>query len=252
MNFIKFLGTAGARVAVAKQLRASGGIWLSLDNTNILIDPGPGSLVRCLTAQPGLDPTKLNGIVLSHKHLDHAADINVMIEAMTVGGKERRGVVLAPADAIAGEDPIIYKYLRAYPQEIITLAEKKDYPIGKLTVRTTQEQLHGVQTYGFVIKGKKRSISYIADTKFYPGLVGQYDNDVVIINMLLPERLPYQHLCVDDVRTIICDLKPRQTILTHFGGALIKAGPEKIAARLSRELKHEISAAEDGLLFSLT
>ena len=50
MNKIKFLGTAGARFVVTQQLRKSGGIWLSLDGTNVLIDPGPGSLVRCLTS----------------------------------------------------------------------------------------------------------------------------------------------------------------------------------------------------------
>ncbi|MFH1683516.1 MAG: MBL fold metallo-hydrolase, partial [Candidatus Margulisiibacteriota bacterium] len=143
MNFIKFLGTAGARVAVAKQLRASGGIWLSLDGTNILIDPGPGCLVRCFSAEPKLDPTKLDGIVLSHKHLDHAADINVMIEAMTIGGKEKRGVVLAPADSLSGDDPIIYKYLRSYLNEIMTLDEKKDYKLGNITIRSTNRQLHG-------------------------------------------------------------------------------------------------------------
>ena len=44
-NMIKFLGTAGARFAVTRQIRKSGGIWLSLDNTNLLLDPGPGSLI---------------------------------------------------------------------------------------------------------------------------------------------------------------------------------------------------------------
>ena len=44
MSFIKFLGTAGARFVVMKQLRASGGVWLSLGKTNLYIDPGPGAL----------------------------------------------------------------------------------------------------------------------------------------------------------------------------------------------------------------
>ena len=45
-NFIKFLGTAGARVVVSKQLRASGGVWIKYQDTNLHIDPGPGALVR--------------------------------------------------------------------------------------------------------------------------------------------------------------------------------------------------------------
>lgn len=80
---ITFLGTAGARFVVARQFLASGGAWLSLGNTQILLDPGPGSLVQATRRK--LDPTKLEAIILSHRHLDHSGDINIMIEAMTYG-----------------------------------------------------------------------------------------------------------------------------------------------------------------------
>ncbi len=41
---ITFLGTAGARFVVTKQFLASGGAWLNLGGTQILLDPGPGCL----------------------------------------------------------------------------------------------------------------------------------------------------------------------------------------------------------------
>ncbi len=78
-DFLKFLGTGGARFVVSQQLRASGGIWLSFQGTQLLIDPGPGALVKCLSSQPKLDPFKLDGIVLTHRHLDHVADVNILI-----------------------------------------------------------------------------------------------------------------------------------------------------------------------------
>ena len=82
-HWIKFLGTAGARFVMIRQLRASVGLWLKSGSTHVLIDPGPGCLVRCSSVRPKLDPTGLNAIILTHRHLDHANDINVMIEAMT-------------------------------------------------------------------------------------------------------------------------------------------------------------------------
>jgi len=99
-NFIKFLGTGGARFVVSKQLRASGGIWLSYQGTQVIIDPGPGALVKALSSRPKLDPAKLDGIILTHRHLDHASDVNIMIEAMTKGGFKKKGTLFAPADAL--------------------------------------------------------------------------------------------------------------------------------------------------------
>ena len=82
MNKIKFLGTAGARFVVTKQLRKSGGLWIKLDDTNVLIDPGPGSLVNCLSSRPKLDPKDLDGIILTHRHIDQAHGQENLHEAM--------------------------------------------------------------------------------------------------------------------------------------------------------------------------
>ena len=113
MISVRFLGTAGARFMVAKQIRASGGIWFHFSgeagSTQIHVDPGPGALVRATTAVPPCDPTQLDAIALSHKHLDHSGDVNVMIEAMTVGGFRPRGALLAPRDAFEGE-AVIFPY----------------------------------------------------------------------------------------------------------------------------------------------
>jgi ribonuclease BN (tRNA processing enzyme) len=250
-DFIKFLGTAGARIVVAMQLRASGGIWLSLDGTNLLIDPGPGSLVHCVSSRPRLNPTALDGIVLSHKHLDHSADINVMMEAMTMGGHNKKGVVLVPEDALSGKDPVIYKYVRSYVSKIETLKEKGQYKIGNIKIKAPLKHIHGVETYGLIFEGKKRSISYIADTKFFPALTKKYKNDIVIINVLRPQTAAYEHLYIEDVKKIVKALKPKTTILTHFGMGMIKSKPWEIAEQLSKELKQEVVAARDGMVFEL-
>jgi len=157
MNRIKFLGTAGARFVVSRQLRKSGGIWLTINDTNLLIDPGPGSLNTCLSSRPKLNPTDLDGIILTHRHIDHSNDINIMIEAMTNGGFNKKGVVFAPKDAL-DDDPVILKYVRSYVEKIEILKEKGKYKIGNISFSTPVKHTHGVETYGLNIKGNNFSI----------------------------------------------------------------------------------------------
>ena len=83
-NFLRYLGTGGARFAMLRQIRKTGGIWFSYGGLNGLIDPGPGSLYHICTSSPRLDPHELRAIFLTHKHLDHSTDINVTAEAMTL------------------------------------------------------------------------------------------------------------------------------------------------------------------------
>jgi len=78
---------------------------------------------------------ELDGIILTHKHLDHSNDINIMIEAMTNGGYNKRGVVFAPIDALEG-DPVILKYIRNHIEKIEILKERGTYHIGNISFST--------------------------------------------------------------------------------------------------------------------
>jgi len=247
MNSIKFLGTAGARFVVMKQLRASGGIWLNLDNTNILVDPGPGSLIRCLSSKPKLNPMDLDGIVLTHRHIDHSNDINIIIEAMTNGGFKKKGIIFAPSDALE-EDPVIFKYIRSHVEKIEKIKEKKDYQVGNIRFSTPIKHIHGVESYGLNFYGKDYSISLITDTKYFENLESYYTGDILIINVVLAKGSQLiQHLSLEDVEKIISTNKPKLSILTHFGMTILKAKPWEIAAKLSEKLGVKVIAARDGM-----
>jgi ribonuclease BN (tRNA processing enzyme) len=251
MNRIKFLGTAGARFVVIKQLRASGGIWLTLDETNVMIDPGPGSLVRCTSSRPKLNPMDLDGIILTHRHIDHSNDINIIIEAMTNGGFKKRGVVFAPGDAIKG-DSVILKYFRNHVEKIEILKEKQSYKIGNISFSTPIRHPHPVETYGLNIYGKNNSISIITDTKYFKGLEKYYKGDILIINVvLLEERPSIEHLSIKDAEKILSINKPKLGILSHFGMTMIKSKPWEIAEELSKKLGVKVIAASDGMNIDL-
>jgi ribonuclease BN (tRNA processing enzyme) len=251
MDFIKFLGTAGARFVTIKQLRSSAGIWLKFKNTNIIIDPGPGSIVRVNSAKPKLDPFCLDAIILTHKHLDHVGDVNVMVEAMTQGGFKKRGVVFAPSDAL-GQDGVVYSYIEAMPEKFITL-RKGEYNVGDVRFKAPIANKHTVKTYGLKFYLGKEVISYISDTRYFDGLVPAYkDSTILILNVVFHERRDqYDHLCLEDAIKLIKKIKPKKTILTHFGMTMLKNKPRLIEQRLKADLGVDIKCAYDGMTIEL-
>jgi phosphoribosyl 1,2-cyclic phosphodiesterase len=253
MSFIKFLGTAGARFVVMKQLRASGGAWLSVGKTNLYIDPGPGALVRCLHSKPRLEPSLLNGILLTHKHLDHSGDINVMIEAMAEGGFKKRGILFAPEDALE-EDPVVLKYVKGYVEKVEVLKEDSQYRVGDIPFSTARKHRHRVETYGVNFKISPHTLSWMTDTRFFPELPNLYRGEILIIHVVRLKPIgdePIDHLSIEDVKTILKKAKPKLAVLTHFGMTMIKAKPWVVAAELEKELGLKVIAASDGMKLDL-
>jgi len=252
-----FLGTGGARFMIISQLLASGGIWLNLNGTQILLDPGPGCIVQ--TTKRKLKPEDLSAIIVSHKHLDHSADVNIMAEAMTQGGFKKHGTLFAPADALDTE-PIILSYLRKRLEKIEVLEEGKSYKIGNVSFKTPVRHIHGVENYGMVFKTDKYTFSYISDTRYFQDITKYYEGDLLILNVVFLEPrnhsewpdVPIDHLSIPDAETIIRELKPRVAILTHFGMGMWKAKPWLIAEQLSEKTGIRVIAARDGMRFDLS
>jgi ribonuclease BN (tRNA processing enzyme) len=246
---ITFLGTAGARFVVTKQFLASGGAWLNLGGTQILLDPGPGCLVQSVKRK--LDALKLKAIILSHKHLDHSGDINIMIEAMTEGGRRQRGLVFAPSDAL-NKDAVIFNYLRNFPQKIEILSECGSYSVDGVSFETTVRHKHPVETYGLIFKTPRHTFSWITDTKYFPELAGYYRAELLIMNVVLTEpRDPVDHLSLVDAVKIIREIKPKAAILTHFGMMIWRSKPWELAQKISDDTGVKVIAARDGMKFDL-
>lgn len=246
---ITFLGTAGARFMVSRQLAASGGLWLNLGGVQLLVDPGPGTIVQ--TARRKLDPEKLDAIILSHRHLDHSSDTSVMIEAMTKGGFNRRGRVYAPSDCF-GPEPVLFSYLKDFVEGITVLEEGGTHDIGPVSFSTPVRHIHTVETYGLTFKTPRHTFSYIADTRYFEGLAAYAGSDLLILNMVFTEPMPaVDHLSLPDVARIITEIKPKAAILNHYGLHVWQAKPPRLARKLAQATGIRVIAARDGMKFDL-
>jgi ribonuclease BN (tRNA processing enzyme) len=239
---VTFMGTAGARFMVAKQLAASGGLFIEDGEARISLDPGPGAVVQYTKRK--VDLTKLDAIVISHRHLDHCGDVNVMVEAMTEGGFHRHGRLYCPSDAL-DDDPVVLRYLRGFPEEVVRLQPETSYTVKGIAFTTSPRHKHQVETYGFRFGDK---LGWVTDSAYYDGIAEQHKAEVMIIHVVLMQcRAELPHLCLDDAERIIREAKPRLAILTHYGMTVWRAHPWELAADLSQRLGTEVRAARDGM-----
>lgn len=250
-DHIKFLGTAGARYVVAKQLRYSAGTFIKIKDKNIILDPGPGTLVRCAKSRPPIDVTTIDAIILTHAHIDHTNDANILIDAMTEGGLKKGGTLFAPKDCLFGRNAVILNYLRDFLEDIKILEENKKYQIGDLTFNTSIKHRHPVETYGIIFDFNGKKISFLVDTNYFPELIESYKNSYILILNVVRYK-PHKsskvmHLSIRDAKEIISKIRPEKTILTHFGWSMIRAKPWEVAERLTSELGVEVIAASDGM-----
>ncbi|HUT33971.1 MAG TPA: MBL fold metallo-hydrolase [Planctomycetota bacterium] len=256
-DFIKFLGTAGARFVMITQRRSSAGVLYSLGGFRLLVDPGPGCLVRCHASRPKINPATLDAIFLTHGHLDHAGDVNVMIEAMTDGGHKQRGTLFAPAEALDG-DPIVLRYVRGYLGRVEVLGAGGSWELAPgTTLCTPVRHLHSGETYGLRIDTAGLRICHVADTFYFPELVAHYAPcDVLIVHMVLYQvdeerKKRILHLDVADATRLIGEVRPRVAVITHFGMNVLQAKPWELAEKMSEETGVRVVAARDGMTLDL-
>jgi len=245
-----FVGSGGGRMTTATQARATGGLWVVLDGARLHVDPGPGALAHVRSKALALDPTRLDAVVLTHKHLDHSGDVNAMIEAMTQGGTQPRGAVLAPRDAYEN-DPVILHYVRGYATKTLVLEPGGRYPFGDLVLETPLRLRHPVETYGLRLVGRRHTVGLIACTGYFPELEAAFRADLLILNVVFHDPRDEIHLAVPDAKRLIAAIRPRLAVITHFGLTMLRARPWEVAERLAQETGVRVLAARDGWRLAL-
>jgi phosphoribosyl 1,2-cyclic phosphodiesterase len=253
-NFIHFFGTTGDKALIFSNRRAAGGVYICMDGTKVILDPGPGTLNNFVEQYPDTI-SAIDAVVLSHVHFDHSNDFNVFIEGMTNGGDSRKGIVLAPKQALHGEDRIINNYLRSFPEGIFEVEPQTEYTAGGIKIRTSVPHRHGTENYGYTFLSEKQVITFMTDTAYFDGLAEAYPrSDILVVNVpyrSVPNGKKMKHLSLDSIPHIIKCINPKKVFLTHFGESMNNANPEECAKVLSKEVLCDVIAVEDNKKYIL-
>ncbi len=246
---IKFLGTGSGWGVMIHQKRATGGIWLEMDEEKMIIDPGAGFL--CKAKEYGIDPTDLTAVLVSHNHTDHTTDINVAIEAMITGHEGKYGTVLAGHNVLNTSDKYVQslsKFHEDLPERILEIAPGSEASIGKIKVYGTKTEHYETKCVGFVFEGSKK-VGYTSDGMYYPGMGNQFsDCDLLIINNFLPNgNFMPGHMNTEGTIMLAMEAKPKKIVITHFSEQILEVGPTHEAVLIEKQTGIPTTAAEDGM-----
>ena len=253
LDRIVFLGTGGGRVVIANQLLATGGFVIQTEGYQIWVDPGPGALVRA--KQFGVLPKRTDIIYVTHHHLDHSNDLNVLIDAMTLGGIHKKGILITTPTVINGSEedtPTLSNNSKKALKEVFAVKAGDKVKINSLTFTATPAK-HDCDAVGMKLENKKITIGYTTNTAPIPELNEVYKGcDVIVADVLRPGKDKWPtHFCSEDAANLFKEAKPKLGIISHFGAKMLKANPVYEAREIAKKAGMQVFAAREGMKLDL-
>jgi ribonuclease BN (tRNA processing enzyme) len=253
MARIIFLGTAGSSSVVSRNLRASGGIIIQLEDLQFHLDPGPGALSQA--AKFGLNLRHNTAVLVSHRHLNHCNDLNMVVEAMSYSGIERRGVLIAPKSVVHNVEeshPFLTRFHQNFLEKIIVVEKKSKVGVDLVEINTLSTEHTDKTAVGFKFYFPKFVLSYTGDTAFSEELVEELaGTDILILNVAYPGKEGKGlNLDTDSAIKIISKVRPKIAVITHFGVEMLKADPIQEVRDIQRITGVQTIAAKDGMILA--
>lgn len=245
---VTFLGTGGGRINLIKQIRATGGIYIS-GSKNIHVDPGPGALVRMRGR--GMDPIKTEIMVVTHSHIDHISDAGVLIEGMSHYALKKKGILLASEDSLGGEinGQKISGFHLSKLEKAVTAKPGETFGFEGGKFRFTKATHDEFPAFGFVLEMDGKKIGYTGDTEYFPEMPDEYAGcDLLIVNVMKPFPDQYAgHLTAEDASKLLGRVQPKLAVITHMGLKMLRYPSEKRAKEIEEETGVRVIAAADGM-----
>lgn len=247
---ILFLGTGGDSTVVGKQIRGSGGFLVTVNQTTLHIDPGPGALMA--GAKAGVNIRELTALVITHNHINHCSDANALISAMTHAGLDKRGVVVGSKSFFSGTEdmsPTITNFHRKCVERLLELEPGKNIGINDVEIRGIKANHSDPTTIGLKIFTPAFVLGYTSDTELSKEMIEEYRKcDILVLNVQMPDDTKSKgHLCTADAITLLKETKPTLAVITHYGIKMINADPIDQVRQIQRATKIDCLAATDNL-----
>lgn len=241
---ILFLGTAGDSFVLSKQQRLAGGIIIQAENTKIHLNPGPGALI----ASQNNDIRNTTAVVVTDNSFMHMHDANAILDIMTLGGFDTKGILLVSKSAA---ETISQQYKNAVEKTII-LQEGARIECNNVQIEAVTIKNKDPDAVGLKIITPTFSLGYTGKTKYFAKLKEILKDVEILIIELTSVNESKEGLCVAEAQQVIADIKPQLAVLTNFGIEVLKEDILQLTRTLYKQTGIQIIATKDGFTFDPT
>ncbi len=199
---------------------ACSGYLVRRGSTSLVMDLGNGSLSRL---QQWTDITRLDGVVITHLHVDHFGDLYPLYYALRFHPECPWGLrLIVPSGGVRVLGSLLGEESKRYLEKVFRfeeLVEGKEYQVGDLTLRAFRT-LHPVEGYSLRLEAGGRTLAYSGDTAMCLGVrEAARGADLFLCEATLPkgyeEQAGHGHLTAPQAGELAREAGVRRLMITH-------------------------------------
>lgn len=228
---ITLLGTTSETI-VLNTNRTSAGIIIEVDNNQIVLDPGVGTILQA--SQSNIDLKKTNLILISNTNTAYCNDINAVIEHTS------RSIHLVCPKELLKHDISILTLTHAKNLKLISIDvdEIKQTNIKNIGI---EAQYNKSEAISYKITTSKYILGYITRAKYSKQFVDSFkDSNILIINFaeIVHEKNP-KYLDMEEITELIREINPELVILNGFSKKTLDSDPLDLSRKIKQELQKD-------------
>jgi ribonuclease BN (tRNA processing enzyme) len=201
------------------------------DSNGFLIDCGASAMVSI--RRFGVDPNRIEAIILSHLHVDHFGGLpSFILDAQLVSRRTRPLTIAGPKGLGARLDSLMEAHFpgsskvdRQFPIELIEISPSRPVDVGSTGVCVSGfvvSHPSGAPSLALRIECDDKILAYTGDTEWVDALFDAgHDADVLIAEAYCFERKVRFHLDYVTLREKLPLIGAKRLILTHMSSDML-------------------------------